>query len=181
MPKPVTIFDPVVRLKADMSDPDISELQIPPHFTNIQHALQLGPAVPGDPGHAEPADHAHHRRPADGPLRGEHALPALPARPADGGGDACARRMLCAREGITINIFLLQSWNQSEEDVRFAYRHGRIDEGPRVLHRRPRPRPLRRLGLREAEEVDRVVKHPHGTGLPSCAASTQHNDRNRYA
>ena len=29
---------------------------------------------------------------------------------------------LCAREGITINIFLLASWNQTEEDVRFAYR-----------------------------------------------------------
>ena len=30
--------------------------------------------------------------------------------------------MLCAREGITINIFLLNSWNQTQEDVRFAYR-----------------------------------------------------------
>src|SRR3954454_2376265 len=42
MPKPVTVYDPVVRLKADMSDPNISELQLPPHFTNIQHALQMG-------------------------------------------------------------------------------------------------------------------------------------------
>ena len=25
-----------------MSDPNISEIEIPPHFTNIQHALQLG-------------------------------------------------------------------------------------------------------------------------------------------
>ena len=41
MPKPVTIYDSVVRLKADMSDPNISEMQIPPHFTNIQHGLQL--------------------------------------------------------------------------------------------------------------------------------------------
>ena len=41
MPKPVTVFDPVVRLKADMSDERISEMQIPPHFTNIQHGLQL--------------------------------------------------------------------------------------------------------------------------------------------
>jgi uncharacterized protein with von Willebrand factor type A (vWA) domain len=30
--------------------------------------------------------------------------------------------MLCAGEGITINIFLLASWNQTEEDVRFAYK-----------------------------------------------------------
>ena len=29
---------------------------------------------------------------------------------------------LCAREGITINIFLLPNWGQTEEDVRFAYR-----------------------------------------------------------
>ena len=45
MPKPVTVFDPVVRLSADMSREDISEYYIPPHFTNIQHALQR-PAIP---------------------------------------------------------------------------------------------------------------------------------------
>src|SRR5438046_2244011 len=41
MPKPVTLYDPVIRLRADMSDPDLSEMQIPPHFTNIQHGLSL--------------------------------------------------------------------------------------------------------------------------------------------
>ena len=41
MPKPVMMSDPIVRLKADMSRPDISEYQIPPHFTNIQRGLQL--------------------------------------------------------------------------------------------------------------------------------------------
>ena len=41
MPKPVTLYDPIVRLRADMSNPDVSEFQIPPHFTNIQHGLQL--------------------------------------------------------------------------------------------------------------------------------------------
>ena len=30
--------------------------------------------------------------------------------------------MLCAKEGITINMFLVPSWSQSEEDIRFAYR-----------------------------------------------------------
>jgi uncharacterized protein with von Willebrand factor type A (vWA) domain len=30
--------------------------------------------------------------------------------------------MLCAREGITINMFLIPSWSQSEEDIRFAYK-----------------------------------------------------------
>src|SRR5579884_4037955 len=34
MPKPVTMYDPVVRKKVDMSNPAISEMMIPPHFTN---------------------------------------------------------------------------------------------------------------------------------------------------
>lgn len=41
MPKPVTVHDPWVRLKADMSQEHFSEHQIHPHFTNIQHALKL--------------------------------------------------------------------------------------------------------------------------------------------
>src|ERR1700692_3103425 len=41
MPRPVTLYDPMVRLRADMSNPDIPEMQIPPHFTNIQHGLQM--------------------------------------------------------------------------------------------------------------------------------------------
>jgi len=35
----------------------------------------------------------------------------------------------CAKEGITINIFLLQSWNQSEEDIQFAYRMAETTKG----------------------------------------------------
>ena len=30
--------------------------------------------------------------------------------------------MMCAREGITINMFMVPSWSQSEEDIRFAHR-----------------------------------------------------------
>ena len=41
MPKPVTIFDPFVRLKVDMSRDDVSEYRIPQHFTNIQRSLQM--------------------------------------------------------------------------------------------------------------------------------------------
>ena len=41
LPKPVTVYDPVVRLRADMSDGRITELDVPPHFTNIQHGLEL--------------------------------------------------------------------------------------------------------------------------------------------
>ena len=37
--------------------------------------------------------------------------------------------MLCAREGITINIFLLSNWNQSHEDVQFAYKMAEATKG----------------------------------------------------
>lgn len=38
-------------------------------------------------------------------------------------------RQLCSREGITINIFLIPSWSQSEEDIRFAYRLAESTKG----------------------------------------------------
>jgi uncharacterized protein with von Willebrand factor type A (vWA) domain len=37
--------------------------------------------------------------------------------------------VLCAREGITINIFLLPSWSQSSEDVAFAHRMAETTRG----------------------------------------------------
>src|SRR5579885_983173 len=40
MPRPVTLYDPVVRMKADMANPNITEFDVPWHFTNIQHGLQ---------------------------------------------------------------------------------------------------------------------------------------------
>jgi len=121
MPKPVTLYDPIIRLRADMSDPNISELQIPPHFTNIQHGLQLARkflSVQDTPNRqviliTDGMPTAHFERevlyllyPPD--LRTEEAT--------------MREAHLCAREGITINIFLLNTWNQTEEDVRFAYR-----------------------------------------------------------
>jgi uncharacterized protein with von Willebrand factor type A (vWA) domain len=121
MPKPVTLYDPVVRFKVNMSDPRISELQIPPHFTNIQHALHLARkflSVQDTPNRqvaliTDGLPTAH--------FEGETLYLLYP--PDSRTEEATLREgMLCAREGITINIFLLQSWNQSEEDVRFAYR-----------------------------------------------------------
>ena len=40
--------------------------------------------------------------------------------------------MACHREGITINIFLLPSWSQDEDDVAFAQRMAE-QTGGRVL------------------------------------------------
>ena len=37
--------------------------------------------------------------------------------------------MQCAREGITINIFLLPSWSQTREDVAFARRLAESSRG----------------------------------------------------
>lgn len=128
LPKPVTIFDPVVRLRADMSREDITESQIPPHFTNIQHALQLGRQflIARDTPNRQiilitdglPTAHF------DGP----HLYLLYPSDPLT---EAATMReaMLCQREGIVINIFLLASWNQTTEDIRFAHRLAETTRG----------------------------------------------------
>lgn len=121
MPKPVTIQNPVVALKQDMSDPSITEMLIPPHFTNIQHALQLARkflSVQDTPNRqvmliTDGLPTAH--------FEGQTLFMLYPPQPRT--EEATLREgLLCARDGITINIFLLPSWSQSEEDVRFAYR-----------------------------------------------------------
>jgi uncharacterized protein with von Willebrand factor type A (vWA) domain len=126
----VTLFDPVVRLRADMADPRISEQDVPPHFTNIQHALSLSRRhlarqdtpnrqviliTDGLPtAHFEGSElyllYPPHRRTEEATMREAEA---------------------CRREGIVINIFLLSGWSQSSEDIQFAYRlaqraHGRV-------------------------------------------------------
>jgi uncharacterized protein with von Willebrand factor type A (vWA) domain len=128
MPKPVTLYNPVVRLKADMSDPRLSELQIPPHFTNIQHALYLARkvlSVQDTPNRqvvliTDGLPTAH--------FEGQTLFLLYPPTPQT--EEATLREgQLCAREGITINIFLLSNWNQTQEDVRFAYRLAESTKG----------------------------------------------------
>lgn len=128
LPKPVTIFDPVVRLRADMSNADITESMIPPHFTNIQHALQLGRQFLNN---------------RDTPNRQIILITdGLPTAHFDGSDlyllypsdpltEAATMReaLLCQREGIVINIFLLATWNQSHEDIRFAHRLAEMTKG----------------------------------------------------
>jgi uncharacterized protein with von Willebrand factor type A (vWA) domain len=128
MPKPVTIYNPVVRLRADMSDPKISEFQIPPHFTNIQHSLNLARRLLG----AQDTPNRQIALITDGlptaHFEGETLYLLYPPDPRT--EDATLREgQFCAREGITINIFLLSSWNQSEEDVHFAYRLAESTKG----------------------------------------------------
>ena len=121
MPKPVTLYDPWVALKYDMSDPHNIETLIHPHFTNIQHGLQMARkflSVQDTPNRqvmliTDGLPTAH--------FEGEMLYLLYPPQPET--EEATLREgKLCAREGITINIFLVPSWSQSEEDVRFAYR-----------------------------------------------------------
>jgi uncharacterized protein with von Willebrand factor type A (vWA) domain len=128
MPKPVTIHDPWVQLWADMSDPDISEQQIHPHFTNIQHALKMArqSLINCDTPNRQvvlitdglPTAHFEDER-------------LYMLYPPDPRTEAATMRegMLCQKEGITINIFLIPSWSQSEEDIRFAHRLAQTTKG----------------------------------------------------
>jgi uncharacterized protein with von Willebrand factor type A (vWA) domain len=121
MPKPVTLYDPVIRLRADMSRDDVSELQVPPHFTNLQHGLSMARrllASVDTPNRqivliTDGLPTAH--------FEGQMLYLLYPPDPRT--ESATLREGLaCQREGITINLFLLPSWSQTEEDVRFAFR-----------------------------------------------------------
>lgn len=139
MPKPVTIRSPVVRLRVDMSDANVSESMIHPHFTNIQHALSLARR------HLANADTPNKQIIlfTDGlPTAHFENGPDTGVGRSDRGGGAAQHNylymlyppdplteratmreaMACKREGITINVFLLPSWSQDEDDIAFAQR-----------------------------------------------------------
>jgi uncharacterized protein with von Willebrand factor type A (vWA) domain len=121
MPKPVTIFDWVVRLRADMSREDVSEFQVPPHFTNIQHGLAMARRLLA----AQDTPNRQIVLITDGlPTAHFEGQMLYLLYPPDPRTEAATMRegQACRREGITINLFLLPSWSQSEEDVRFAFR-----------------------------------------------------------
>jgi uncharacterized protein with von Willebrand factor type A (vWA) domain len=96
-------------------------LAVPPHFTNIQHGLRLARqllAAQDTPNRqivllTDGLPTAHFDGPwlyllyPPDPLTEEATL---------------HEGALCRREGITINIFLLPSWQQSSEDIAFAHR-----------------------------------------------------------
>ena len=121
MPKIPTITDPVVRLRADMSRDDISEIHIPPHFTNIQHGMQMARQFLS----LQDTPNRQVILITDGlPTAHFEAENLFMLYPPDPKTEKATMRegMLCNRENITINIFLLPSWSQSHEDVQFAHR-----------------------------------------------------------
>jgi uncharacterized protein with von Willebrand factor type A (vWA) domain len=128
LPKPVTIFDSVVRLRADMSNPDVSEQRIPPHFTNIQHGLQMARQFLA----AQDTPNRQVILITDGlPTAHFEGSMLYLLYPPDSKTEKATLRegQLCRREGITINIFLLQSWSQSSEDIQFAHRLAESTKG----------------------------------------------------
>jgi uncharacterized protein with von Willebrand factor type A (vWA) domain len=128
MPKPVTIWDPWVRLKANMADPAISEMQVPPHFTNIQHGLQMARQFLS----RQDTPNRQVILITDGlPTAHFEGSMLYMLYPPDPRTERATLRegQLCRREGITINIFLLPSWSQSSEDIQFAYRLAESTKG----------------------------------------------------
>ena len=128
MPKPVTIHDPVVQLRADMSNPEISEQMVPPHFTNIQHALSMSRRLLA----TQDTPNRQIVLITDGlPTAHFDAEQLYLLYPPDPRTESATMRegQLCQREGITINLFLLPSWSQSREDIRFAYRLAETTSG----------------------------------------------------
>lgn len=119
LPKPVTIYSSRVALRANMANPDLTELDIPPHFTNIQHALRLSRqclAAQDTPNRqiiliTDGLPTAH--------FEGHELFLLYPPHPRT--EEATLREaLLCKQEGMVINIFLLTSWSQSEHDIQFA-------------------------------------------------------------
>jgi uncharacterized protein with von Willebrand factor type A (vWA) domain len=128
LPRNPTLFDPIIRLRADMSDPRITELDIPPHFTNLQHGLQLARRLLA----SQDTPNKQVILITDGmpTAHFEGSILCLLYPPHRETEAATLREgYLCRREGIVINIFLLPTWGQSREDVQFAYKLARETRG----------------------------------------------------
>jgi uncharacterized protein with von Willebrand factor type A (vWA) domain len=128
MPKMVSINSSVVRLKADLSDPRVTESDLPLHFTNIQRAMQLGRQFLS----AQATPNKQIILITDGlPTAHFEGSTLFLLYPPDPRTEKATMReaMMCQREGITINIILLPSWSQTEEDVSFAQRMAQTTGG----------------------------------------------------
>ncbi|MEM9943917.1 MAG: hypothetical protein AAF939_20320 [Planctomycetota bacterium] len=121
MPKPVTVHDPFVALKVDMSREEVSEHMVHQHFTNIQHSLRLARQLLA----AQDTPNRQVILITDGlpTAHFEDNILNMLYPPQKSTEIATLREaQLCKQEGIIINTFLVPSWSQSEEDIRFAHR-----------------------------------------------------------
>ena len=118
----------MVRLKADLSDPRVTESDLPLHFTNIQRAMQLGRQFLS----AQATPNKQIILITDGlPTAHFEGSTLFLLYPPDPRTEKATMReaMMCQREGITINIILLPSWSQTQEDVSFAQRMAQTTGG----------------------------------------------------
>ena len=121
MPKHVTIHDPFVQLKVDMGRPDVSEHMVHQHFTNIQHSLRLARQLLA--GQDTPNQQVILITDGLPTAHFEDNTLFMLYPPHRATEEATIREAaICANEGITINTFLVPSWSQSEDDIRFAHR-----------------------------------------------------------
>ena len=121
MPKHVTIHDPFVQLKVDMSRPDVSEHMVHQHFTNIQHSLRLARQLLA--GQDTPNKQVILITDGLPTAHFEDNTLFMLYPPHRATEEATMREAaICSTEGITINTFLVPSWSQSEDDIRFAHR-----------------------------------------------------------
>lgn len=128
MPKPVTLYDPVVRLRVDMADENVSEHMVHQHFTNMQHALRLArQSLAGKPTPNKQIFVITDGLPT---AHFEDSELYMLYPPHTATEHATLREAkLCQNEGITINMFLVPSWSQSEADIRFAYQIAESTQG----------------------------------------------------
>lgn len=128
LPKPVSIHNPVVRLKADLADPNVLMSRLPQHFTNLQHGMRLARQVLA----SRDTPNRQILMITDGlptaHFEGSELYMLYPPDPRTE-RETMREAAACAREGITINIFLVPSWSQSEEDVAFAHRLAETTRG----------------------------------------------------
>ena len=128
LPKPVSIHNPVVRLKADLSDPDVLLTRLPQHFTNLQHGMRLSRQMLA----ARDTPNRQIIMITDGlptaHFEGSELFMLYPPDPRTE-RETMREAALCAREGITINIFLVPSWSQNSDDIAFAHRLAETTKG----------------------------------------------------
>ena len=105
----------LLETNVDAPLPDVSNL------TAYRRSLDGSDTVPSWLADFEPGFHSAH-------FEGERLFMLYPPDPRT--EKATMREgMLCQQEGITINLFLIPSWSQSEEDIRFAHRLAETTKG----------------------------------------------------
>ncbi|MFN3603109.1 MAG: hypothetical protein ACK4UJ_00195 [Leptonema sp. (in: bacteria)] len=110
-PFPVTLFDPYIRLKIDLTKRNHSKLGIPEYFTNLQKGLELSRRLLN----TKQTQNKQIILITDGVptahTEGNHLFINYPPAPSDF-DFALKEAIYCKEEGITINTFLLTNdWN----------------------------------------------------------------------